>query len=299
MVSNRMQLLLQLQREERATDFSWDVDAPDDTGLRSLLEDESPSVGWVYDHIPKTGGSDFAGQCMERLDPLDHVFVPWPGSVLSLRVGRVLRASIVHGHGALAAAALVDRGWQTAFTLREPAERIASVYQQWARSRPSTSADSMTFTSWLRQMLEASDREHRLNHQVQWLAERRTPSLAAPYHCLARPLTLEAAVERAGERLAQASIVAETHSVRAVFQSMVDAADLRVRPDRSPEVVNASWQSSEALLSDVPPALRAELEAATEADRDLLHTARSHPGWLDTAASSQQAARPALGVGTA
>ena len=91
-------------RLERSSDFSWD-EVGDGSGLtgsefaRAVTSVKDDSY-WIYDHVPKTGGSEFNRLCEELLDPYDHLFVPWPGSWLGVTVGRAMRARIIHGHGA-------------------------------------------------------------------------------------------------------------------------------------------------------------------------------------------------------
>src|SRR5438105_2466477 len=92
----------QLERLEGTPKFSWS-ELPPDVEIQSLQDwpgaetPDAPSPGWIFDHVPKTGGMHFSRLCASQLQSLDHLYVRWPGSWNGVTLGRVFRARIVHG----------------------------------------------------------------------------------------------------------------------------------------------------------------------------------------------------------
>jgi hypothetical protein len=275
----------ELQKMECDRGFEWIGDQAED-GLMPVLAG-APSGAWIFDHVPKTGGSEFSLMCDQSLPPLDHLRVPWPGSWNGVILGRLQRASIIHGHGSRYAKVLAPhRDWKTAITWRDPMTTCVSQYQQVRRFEGAAKLGGRDFELWLEHEVEERGEVRALNTQAHWMAVDREPSLRPPFfEERGVPTSSAELLQKAQAYLSRCTLVAKTADVAALFGAVVAAAGLsepipaqEAAPDRVP--ANTSALDSDGLLASISPSWARQLRAWTAVDAALERDVRDHPGLL-------------------
>lgn len=280
-------LLLELELTDA---FSWsgDVGGRSDIGLAlrnsTFFGPSETPRPWIFDHVPKTGGTHFGVLAKNRLHAFDHLWVRWPGSWNAITLGRLERASLVHGHGARHAMTLSPRrSWQTALALREPLSAAVSAYQQWIRGLELHGRSGPPLADWIDDQYRSRSPDRDLNMQVRWLGCERHPSVHEPFVDLEGPAALDDIFEIAMARLNEATLVADQESIEALFEKIARQAALRVLPPgHSFPIANASALPSAKLVAKLDDKRLTRLTALTEFDAALLAAASSHHGHLST-----------------
>lgn len=273
---------------ERSSDFSWDEN-PAARGVvgspfaRGLTSEEQSSSFWIYDHIPKAGGTEFSRLCETRLDPFDHLHVPWPGSWLGVTLGRAMRAKVIHGHGARFAAVVMP--WRTAHvavTLRDSVLLLVSYYQQVCRTLALTGEQAPSLEEWISLSAESQTVPGFIS-QLEWVASDFPPDLAFPHHAqTALPAHLHDRVALGVDRLDRYDLIAPTPRVEALFDEICARSGLPARPAEvgTGQLGNASEVPSGRLLEALPDRSVSLLGDLSEGDRLLYAAAERKAAWF-------------------
>lgn len=265
---------------ESAADMAWAAQG-EGIGLTEALAG-SPKASWIFDHLPKAGGSEFGRLCEAGLPVAEHLGVAWPGSWIGVTYGRLLRASLVHGHGArLASTLLPQRQWKAAVLLRTPADLVVSQYQQVTRHAGVEPIGGPQLAEWIEHELERRGPVVQLNFQCAWLATDRPLTLEPPYYEeILLAADTDAMTEAAATRLAGYQAVTTVDRVTDLFELI--ASDCGFRPSLEPAgpPANQSAVSSLELLTTLSSESRSLLDASTAADRTLLAQAPELTCWL-------------------
>lgn len=269
---------------ERSDCFTWgegfDFLGAGPRLLRSGFIGRPPTAeAWLFDHIPKTGGSEFAAIADRHLYSHDHLFVRWVASWFGVVLGRLERAVLVHGHGARYAEQLAPwRTWRTALCVREPCEAVVSTYQQYAKMQKLSGRVPQTLEEWLEVRLDRPD-PMKMNRQVRWLGLDHPPVFKRAAESNPHRLGMDELLAPACQRLDMAEIVGTPDTIQKVFARLTRAAPLRVRPDTGARLwTNASEIPSKYLLRRLSANIRDALQQATRYDQILFERAAQHDG---------------------